>query len=284
MVAESLATAVAVMADLSNDWYGLIIAASVSDNDLVSASDYIEAAATSRLIGITTADTAVLDAQSSADIASVLKGKGYNRSFVQFSSTPYAAAAAFGRGFTVNFDGQNTTITLMFKQETGVTAEVLKTSQAVALTNKNCNVFVEYDNDTAILQSGVMASGRYFDEQHGLDWLQNDIQTAVYNVLYTSTSKIPQTDAGIARLTATVERRLAQAVTNGLVAPGVWNGSDLGVIKSGDLLSAGYYVYAAPIADQAAADRDARKSPPIQAAIKLAGAVHHVDVQLTVNR
>ncbi|OYX11474.1 MAG: hypothetical protein B7Z11_04365 [Acidovorax sp. 32-64-7] len=37
-----------------------------------------------------------------------------------------------------------------------------------------------------IIQEGVMASGQFFDERQGLDWFENAIQTAVWNLLYTS--------------------------------------------------------------------------------------------------
>lgn len=129
-----------------------------------------------------------------------------------------------------------------------------------------------------------MSGGWYFDERHGLDWLQNDVQTAVWNLLYTSTSKIPQTDAGIARIVTTIESRLEQAVTNGLFAPGVWNGDSFGALQSGDTLTKGYYVYAPAVATQSQADREARNSTVIQVAIKLAGAVHATDIIINVNR
>ncbi len=41
-----------------------------------------------------------------------------------------------------------------------------------------------------------MANGDFFDERHGLDWLQNYVQNNLYNLLYTSTTKVPQTDPG----------------------------------------------------------------------------------------
>ncbi|MCV5604619.1 DUF3383 domain-containing protein, partial [Escherichia coli] len=85
-----------------------------------------------------------------------------------------------------------------------------------------------YANDTAILQQGVMANGDFFDERHGLDWLQNYVQTNLYNLLYTSTTTIPQTDAGVTRLLSNVEQSMDQSVTNGLVAAGVWNGGPIG--------------------------------------------------------
>ncbi|MCV5837762.1 DUF3383 domain-containing protein, partial [Escherichia coli] len=53
---------------------------------------------------------------------------------------------------------------------------------------------------------------------------------------------------------------------------------------SGDTLTKGYYVYADAVANQAQSDREARKSPVIQAAIKLAGAIHYGDVQINVVR
>lgn len=152
------------------------------------------------------------------------------------------------------------------------------------MRGKNCNVFVNYNNDTAIIQEGVMCNGYFFDEVHGLDWLQNDLQTAVYNLLYTSQTKVPQTNAGINQIVTTLEARLDQAVANGLVAPGQWGGPAFGAITTGQFLTKGYYVYAAPVESQAQADREARKAPVIQIAVKLAGAVHFVDVIVNVNR
>lgn len=160
----------------------------------------------------------------------------------------------------------------------------MRTSQADALAAKNCNVFVRYDNDTAILQEGVMANGDFFDERHGLDWLQNYVQNNFYNLLYTSTTKVPQTGAGGTRLLASVEQSMAQAVNNGLIAPGVWNGGAIGQLSPGDTLTKGYYAFIQPMAEQAQADREKRKAPPIQVACKLAGAVHFADVLITVVR
>ncbi|MER0991621.1 DUF3383 domain-containing protein [Pseudomonas aeruginosa] len=286
VAAESLVDAVAEIAGISNAWYGLQVAdATLSESDVLAVAAFIEGSGQSRIFGYTTQNALALDGTSTTDIVAKLKAANYKRTFVQFSSSsPYAAASIFGRAFTVNFQGNNTTITLKFKQEPGVTAEGLNETQAAALKAKNCNVFVNYSNDTAIIQEGVMANGYFFDEVHGLDWLQNDLQTAVYNLLYTSTTKIPQTDQGINRIVTTICQRLDQAVANGLVAPGQWNGPEFGALKTGQFLSTGYYVYAPPVATQSQADREARKAPVIQVAVKLAGAVHFVDVIVNVNR
>lgn len=286
IAAESLLAAVSALADKSVDWYGLYVAATgVADADVLAVAGFIEGTGNSRIFGATIQNTQALDSTVSNDLASSLKALGYKRTFDQYSgSNPHAAASIFGRAFTVNFNGSNTTLTIKFKQEPGVAPENITTSQSAALKSKNCNVFATYQNGTAIVQEGVMVNGYFFDEVHGTDWLQNDIQTAIYNLLYTSATKIPQTDAGINRIVATIESRLAQAVANGLIAPGVWTADGFGALNTGDTLTKGYYVYAPPIATQSAADRQARKAPVIQCAIKLAGAVHSVNTIINVNR
>jgi hypothetical protein len=237
------------------------------------------------MFGVTSQDPLCLDPTSTADIASLLKASGYGRTYVQFSSkNPYAAASFFGRLATVNFEGENTTITMKFKQEPGIAPEDLTATQARTLRAKNCNVFVAYENGTSIIQEGVMANGDFVDERHGLDWLQNVVQTDVYNLLCQA-PKVPQTDAGTHLLVTTIEATMARSVRNGLVAPGVWSSAlEFGQLKKGQTLSKGFYVYAPPVASQPQADREARKSVPIQVAAKLAGAVHFADVAISVNR
>lgn len=283
---ETLLQAVNAVLQFTN-WYGLGIAHTdaLVDADVLSVATAIESASVSRILAVTTQDPDALVTATTTDLASKLKAGSYGRTFCQYSSSSkYAALSAFGRAFTVNFNGNNTTITLKFKQEPVVTYETLTTAQAAALDAKDANVFVYYANDTAIIQQGVMSNGDFFDERHGLDWLQNYVQTNLFNLLYTSATKIPQTEAGITRLLTNVEQSMDQAVSNGLVAAGIWNGGPIGQVIPGDTLTKGYYVYANPLSTQAQADREKRKAPLIQVACKLAGAVHFADVQINVVR
>lgn len=286
--AEQPVDAVLALADLTTAWYGLMFAASVmpTTDQSLAVSDAIEALNIKRIYGVTTQDTATLSSASSTDLAAEMKAADYLRSFIQYSSSsPYAIASFFGRAFTVNFNGQNTVINLMYKQEPLVDAEDLSTSQANVLQDKRCNVFVQYVNDTAIIQYGVMSGPAYFDEINDTDWLQDAVQTACYNLLFTSPTKIPQTDAGVNQLVNTIGQVCDQAVNNGLVAAGVWTSPlEFGTLKTGDYLKSGFYIFAQPLALQSQADREARKAPPIQVAIKLAGAIDTVDVAINVNR
>lgn len=282
--AESLVEAVTALLDTTS-WYMAFVSGEYEVEDAVAAAGLIEAASPTRVIAFTSMDTNELDPQKTDTLGAQLNALGYNHCLVMYSSTNASAAASvLGRMSTVNFEGSNTTITLKFKQCPGVVAENLLLSQANALKTKNVNVFAAYDNDTSILQEGVMSGGWFIDERHGLDWLQNRVQTDLWNLLYTSTTKVGQDEAGATQLVSTVNRSLDQGVTNGLIGPGVWNGTGFGSLSTGDTLSTGYYVYIQPMDEQSQSDREARKAPPIQIAVKLRGAIHFVDVAITVNR
>lgn len=285
--AESPVECAAVLANLTPNWYGLMFQASVqpTDDQNIAVCTFIEALDITRIFGVTIVNTNVLSAETTTDLASQMMAGEYRQSMCQYSSTnPAAIASLFGRAFSVDFTANNTTITLMFKQEPGVVGEDLSQNQAAILQSKRCNVFVDYVNNTVIIQYGVMSGPAFIDEIHGLDWLQNAIQTGVYNVLYTSTTKVPQTDAGVNQLVNAIDQVCGQAVNNGLVAPGVWNAQGFGSLSTGDFLKTGYYIFAQPVALQSQADRESRVAPPIQVAIKLAGAIQSVNVIVDVNR
>jgi hypothetical protein len=289
---ETPAQCAAALAIKSTAWYGLMFAAtaSITTAQYLSVCSFIEAETLTRMFGVTTQDTGSLSSIVTNDLGSLMKAGGYNQSMSQYSShTPYAIASMFGRMFSVDFDAQNSTIDLMYKQQPGVVAEVLTESQANALQAKNINVFVGYDNDTAIIEYGNVASGNPIDEIWGLDWFQNAVQTSAYNLLYTSQTKIPQTDAGQNQLvnacSAVCGNQPGGAVYNGLAAPGVWKSSTVfGSLKTGQYLPLGYYIFAESVDLQSESDRAARKAPPTLIALKLAGAFREADVIVTVNQ
>lgn len=285
--AESLLDAVNKMCLATSEWYGLVLAlsGSVSDDDTLEVAQLIEAQTdVTRIFGVTVTDTRTLDAEYSDDLASRLHALNLNRSLAQYSANPYAICSLLGRAFTVNFNGNLTCITLMYKQEPSVEAEDLTSQQADVLKNKRCNVFVKYNNDTSIIQYGVMCGDMYIDERHGADWLQNYVQTNLWNVLYTTTTKIGQDDAGMNDLVGAVNDAMERARENGYIGAGTWNNAGFGQLKRGDYLTTGYYVYCPPMSTQAQADREDRKAVPIQVAGKLLGAIHTADVAITLNR
>jgi hypothetical protein len=283
---ETAATAATYFdANLGQQWYSLVIPSGAVTADHLAVAGFIEATTSKHVYAITTQDSATLSSASTTDVAYLIQQLGYKRTLTQYSSSDaYAVISAFARILTVDYNGSNTTITLKFKQEPGVAPETLNVSQVTALEAKNCNVFVSYNNGTNILEQGVMGSGDFADTVFGTDWLAVTVQTALYNLLYSSTTKIPQTDQGVQILTTQCDAICAQAVTNGLLAPGQWNNAGFGTLQQGDFLAKGYYIYAPKVSSQLQSDRVARIASPIQIAAKLAGAIHSASVAITVNQ
>lgn len=297
---ETLDQALAsLLGNYGRQFYGLVIATAskLSDDDHVRVAQQIEAAADSHIYGITITDPTCLKTTYTAeseDLAAKLKRGQFTRTCAFYSENregdsayrlnPYFAASAMGRMFSVDFDGLDTTITLMFKQAPSLQPANLTENQAKNAEDRNMNIYAIYENDTYIIEQGRMCSGMFADERHGLDWLQNSIETAVYNFLYQAKTKVPQTPDGIAMLQAPIEQRLLQAKANGLLGAGQWNGEAVGPVETGDYLPNGFLVFANDLNSQSQADREARKAPPFQVAAKLAGAIHSVDVQVNVNR
>lgn len=279
---ETVTTSLDRLQDINSSWYGLTFTKELTESQLKEAAAWAEAR--TKIFGFTTSASNVLDIVSSADIASFMKTNLYGRTFcVWDDNDPYQIVSAFARAFTVNFNESNSTLTLKFKQLPGTSPISVTETQRLALVAKSCNYYT-YFGDSAMLAEGVMASGKFFDERHGLDWLQNAIETNVFGYLFTRPTKVPQTDKGVATLVQQVEQACQDGVRNGLLAPGVWNGMDLGEMKSGMYLSKGFYVYAQPVAEQNQSDREARKAPPIQAIIKGGGAIHFADITVTFER
>lgn len=287
VAAEDAVDGLNALAAFSSAWYACMFACSTppSDADYTECAAFIEAANPVRIIGFTTQDTNTLVLGNTDNLAYDLKQLTYRRSYVQYSSSSlYAVASALAKGLTVDFTANNSTITLKFKTEPGVTAETLTETQAQAVTSMNANIYVNYINATAIIQQGVMSNGLFFDEVHGTDWFANAIQTAVYNLLYTSPTKIPQTNYGVNQIVNVIDGVCAAAVNNGLIAPGLWTGPTIGPVKQNTLLPTGFFVYVPNISEQSQADREARIAPTCQVLAKLGGAVHFADVLVNVNR
>ena len=279
---ETIAATLDALQNYDPSWYGFTFTKELTTQNIKDAAAWAEARV--KMFGFTTSDSNVLDQAATTDICSHMKSNLYDRTIgIWDNNDPYQIVSAFARGFTVNFNEQNSTITLKFKLLPGTSPITITESQRLALVAKNCNYYT-YFGDSAMLAEGVMASGKFFDERHGLDWLQNAIETNVFGYLYTRTTKVPQTDKGVAALVQQTEKALREGVNNGLLAPGVWNGMDLGEVSSGDFLPKGFYVYAQPVAEQNQSDREARKAPPIQVIAKGAGAIHFADITVTFER
>ncbi len=289
LAAESALACVALFDDrFGGQWYHCF-GPSFADADAEAIAPYFDGDANPHFLWFNSQESGMLDPGDTRDIGYLLQQLMSQHAFVQYSSTSTVAAwSAAARIATVNWNGSNTAISLMYKLEPGVPPESLTDTQITNLESYNVNVFVSYETPTgvaqAILEPGICPSGQFADTIVGVDWLRSQCQANVLSILLQQSAKVPQTDPGVNTLLTGVTKACAQGVTNGLGAPGVWNAGGFGSLSEGQTMSKGYYVYAPPIATQSEEDRADRICPPIQVAFKLAGAIDLVSGTIYVNQ
>ena len=193
------------------------------------------------------------------------------------------AAAYAGRAFSTNFEGSSTSQTMQLKTLVNVSpdAGISQTDYTNALA-AGADMYVSFEGD-----SGV-ACGKgngYFDTVYENLALKYASQAALYNVLKTAGSKIPQTETGMSALRNAQGNVCLQFVRNGVLAPGKWNSpstfGDPETFKK-NIQDNGWYIYSTPIALQSQSQREQRIAPLIQCACKRSGAIHEADLMILV--
>lgn len=278
---ESATEAVTACRAANNDWYACYVVDATSE-DIEAVAAAVEAMKPESAYFYTTADEAVKSG-TTGNIMEKLKNKSYKRTFGQYSTTAHAATAVMGYAMGANTGGANSAYTLAYKTLAGVTPEPLSTTEAQKILEQNGNIYTQYGAKYNLLVQGKMASGVHFDEVLNLDMLTAEIQIGATNALVAA-KKIPQTDDGVALLISAIEEQCEKSVLRGAIAPGVWKAAPILSLQNGDTLSKGYLVLAGSIASQSQEERDARKAPPIYVPVKLAGAIEHAVINVTVNR
>lgn len=193
------------------------------------------------------------------------------------------AVSYMARLHVVNFEASKTAITMHLKELNGVAAEDLSTTVLTKAKRVGMDCYVTIKDTEKVLSSGA---NEFVDNVYNLLAYQNAIQTDVFNVLGTTSTKVAQTDEDVQLLVDQAEKTSEQFVTAGVFAPGTWTSSNTfgnaETLKK-NITKKGYYVMANKMADQSTANRQARKSPALQVAVKNAGAVHSVNIIINFN-
>lgn len=193
-------------------------------------------------------------------------------------------AAYAGRGLSVNFNGSNTTITMHLKDLATVLPDP---SMTQTLLNKckaaGADVYVSLQGVAKVFCSGT---NQFFDQIYNLQWFVGALQVAGFNFLAQSATKVPQTESGMDGLKSAYRNVCNRAVANGYSAPGEWNSSTTFGNQADFLANIqqfGFYIFSGAIGKQSQADREERKAPLVQIALKEAGAIHSSTVVVYVN-
>ena len=193
------------------------------------------------------------------------------------------AASYMARAHTVNFAAENSALTMHLK-ELSVAAEEYTQTQVNQAQIVGLDLYTTIKLTPALLTSG--ANG-FTDERFNLIAFVDFLQIDMYNLLKQTSTKIPQTTRGVNQLIDQAEKTTLQFVRAGVFAPGTWSSpdtfGDLETFRRG-ISNNGFYWLAGSLAAQAQNSREARQSPVLQGAVKLAGAIHSVDIIVNVNR
>jgi hypothetical protein len=269
------------------EWYVGLICADLTDEQILEVAAYNESCTPDSVFAFTTAEAAVTD-PTDGGIFSQLQLLMYRRTIGQYSTAhPDAIAAIVGWAMGAMTGTANSAYTLAYKSEVGVLAENavqnFSTNKVNAVKSFNGNVYINRGSYYNIFEEGKVFDGSWFDEIIYLDKFKNDCQLTIMDLLVQN-NKLPQTESGMGRIKNAIKTECESLNTIGFISAGVWKSGDMLDLKYGDTLPRGYIIQSEPINDQSQADRDARKAPPIYVSLKLAGAIHHVTVQVDVNR
>lgn len=270
-----------------SEWYAGIYCGDMTDAQLLEVQEFVEACTPSTMFAFTTSDNKAKAADGG--IFGAIKSKGYRRIIGQYSTSHKdAICAVIGWAMgAMSASTINSAFTLAYKREVGVQSEnYMQTFTTNDLNNikKNYgNVYVNRGNYYDVFEEGRVGDGSWFDEIIYLDKFKNDMQLSIMDLLVNA-NKLPQTEAGMGRIKTAIKEVCDDMNRIGFIKEGVWKGEELMSLEYGQVLPSGYLIQSEPINEQSQAERDARNAPPIYVSLKLAGAIHHITIQVDVNR
>lgn len=242
------------------DWYSLDTSALGNSNAIVlAAAAWIEAV--KKIYVPTLSDSAVITAAVlGSDTADDLHTLAYARTGAIYHPSPASFAGAAWNGNVLPLDPGSET--WKFKTLAGVAPTTFTATHRVNLRAKKCN-FYERTAGINLTYDGTTSDGNFIDVARGLDWLDNDMSSAVFEVL-AGAPKVPFTNAGIALIEAAVRASLKRA-------------------ESRTIIDAGWTVTVPKVADVSAANKVIRNLPDVKFSATLAGAVHTVTISGVVS-
>ena len=150
-----------------------------------------------------------------------------------------------------------------------IVPSALSASEKESLANTHISTFLRYAGDNVTI-GGYTLSGEWIDVIRFRDWLKNEMQVRVFNVLKTN-RKVPYTDEGIGLVEGAMKAALAQGQTIGGIAPTEYD-------EDGNAIP-GYTVTVPRAASLTETQRKSRKLTGCKYTARLAGAIHAVEIE-----
>ncbi|MGN6701456.1 MAG: DUF3383 family protein [Burkholderiaceae bacterium] len=251
--------------DENSQWYGLVLAERTKQRQLDAAA-WVEAR--EKLFVTASAEAAILDASSEADIVSMLNARQNFRTAIFYhalAATEYPDAAIMARVFTIAPGGE----TWALKRLGGVSPDKLSETNRNTIISKGGNTFEFYQPQLALTNPGKTAAGEWIDVIRFRDWLSDYIQTSLVAMMV-NRNKVPYTDAGLQLIGNNVRASLREGQKVGGIAP-----DEIDAV-TGDTIPG--FVLTIPRASEIDANTKASRKASLSFTARLAGAIHAVEV------
>lgn len=179
----------------------------------VGAATYVESAGLKQYLAATNDTNCLATSTGTLDLMDQAKTNAYTRSSVHYHKNPAAFYDGALMGKCLTFDPGAET--WAFKTVSGPATFPMTATHRANIVARNGNSY-ELVAGLNISFQGMAANGGFIDTRRGLDWLQDDMQKAVFGTL-AGNAKIPYTDPGIGLIQSQVLGSLKRAADRQII-------------------------------------------------------------------
>lgn len=207
--------------------------------------------------------------------------KGYIKTSVMYHNNPqvYPDVSYAALALSVNYALENSTLTMKFKQLTGIETVPLTETQLSSLKARRINTYVSMGNSSSVVREGVQSADSWFTDSHvNLSNYKEELQVEVFNV-FMRNKKVKYTSAGQDLLVSAAAKINNRYIRNGTFADREEETTDN---ETGYTTLPACTITPAPIYSATTSERANRVAPPITIVAYEAGAFHSVAIDVTV--
>lgn len=276
--------------DSTQNWATFTTMYKPEDEEILGYCEWANAQNVDYLYVPWTVDTSDTLTTNDDNLPNKMREASYEGVALVYGGLEYAAFI-MGIAGSIDWNRNNGLVTFKFKSQTGLEPSVTDAAVADALISMGVNYYGRYAtraDDFVLLAEGKMIGGNYdfIDTFLGMVWIKNNLQLSCVNGLK-NTGRVPYNDAGYTIIRAWCSDTIEKAKLNGVIQSGVSLNqtqkaqliNEIGSDVSQQIMSDGYYLQ---IVDPGATARQNRESPTIGLWFTYGGAVHKLDIPVTL--
>jgi len=277
---ESMPDALEEVLDRTGSFYGVLaVEGTVSAADWLAFAQYIEAQDQPLVLFLP------VNAVGEGQTLNLLYSAHIKRAFPFYTTSVSDCAAVMGTAMGLELSHRDSAFALCYKTVQGIQPNTALTASMVeAIKAVNGNVYITRGYNHLLLESGTVSGGMRYDEVLYIDEIADALQNAAVNLIAENPDKLSQTDDATAQFINRFSSILMNYTDRGILASAAWRGSDIGPVKSGEIVENGFRLWADSYDNQSDADRAAHRAVPVQCALCLAGSIESIVITVNVQQ